>query len=130
MRLEDLVPSLELCKQIPAGAFEDSVFAWSFSCDKRNKEPFVDRREDIEFCRRGMVNAPPVYPAPTLAEILSDANKSFGFDNRGNWVDCIKFGSAILSLSQYLFSSDAVGMRHEEAALRTWLQAKGVKIND
>ena len=68
--LESLVPSLDLCKQIPEGAFTNSVFVWSYSCDKRKTEAFVDERDCIEFCRRDMVNAPPVYSAPTLQEIL------------------------------------------------------------
>ena len=71
-KLKDLVPELELCKQIPEGAFADSALVWSYSCDKRKTEPFVEERDCIDFCRRDMVNAPPVYPAPTLEEILSE----------------------------------------------------------
>ena len=68
--LENLVPDLELCRKIPKGAFADSVLVWSYSCDKRKTEPFIEERDCIDFCRRDMINAPPVYPAPTLAEIL------------------------------------------------------------
>ena len=68
--LEKLVPKLDLCKQIPPGAFENSALVWSYSCDKRKTEPFIEERDCIDFCRRNMVNAPPVYPAPTLAEII------------------------------------------------------------
>ena len=68
--LEKLVPKLDLCKQIPPGAFENSALVWSYSCDKRKTEPFIEERDCIDFCRRNMVNAPPVYPAPTLAEIM------------------------------------------------------------
>lgn len=68
--IKDLVPDLDLCKQIPPGAFENSALVWSYSCDKRKTEPFVEERDCIDFCRRDMINAPPVYPAPTLAEIL------------------------------------------------------------
>ena len=70
-KLEDLVPSLELCKQIPEGEFVDRCFVWSWSCDRREDTPFIDDRDCVEFCRRGLVNAPPMYPAPTLAEILA-----------------------------------------------------------
>ena len=75
--LESLVPPLDLCKQIPEGAFTNSVFVWSYSCDKRKTEPFLDERDCIEFCRRDMVNAPPIYPAPTLAEIMGDCPDCF-----------------------------------------------------
>lgn len=68
--IKDLVPDLDLCKQIPPGVFENSALVWSYSCDKRKTEPFVEERDCIDFCRRDMINAPPVYPAPTLAEIM------------------------------------------------------------
>lgn len=36
--LKSIVPPLELCKQIPAGEFEDSVFAWRYPAyDERNR---------------------------------------------------------------------------------------------
>ena len=68
--LESLVPALELCKKIPDEKFEDSALVWTYSCDKTITDPTVERREDVDFCRRNVVNAPPVYPAPTLAEIM------------------------------------------------------------
>lgn len=36
-KLEDIVPPLELCKRIPAGAFEDSVLVWVFDHQKARK---------------------------------------------------------------------------------------------
>lgn len=72
MKIENLVPPLELCKLIPAGGFADSVFVWGYSCDKRDTTPFVDERDCVEFCRRNMTNAPPMFPAPTLQEIMAD----------------------------------------------------------
>ena len=68
MTVEDLVPPLELCQQIPAGEFADSAFVWTQECGE--KEWFVGHREDLD-CRKNVVNAPPVYPAPTLAEWVS-----------------------------------------------------------
>lgn len=36
--LKSIVPPLELCKQIPAGEFEGSVFAWRYPAyDERNR---------------------------------------------------------------------------------------------
>lgn len=63
--LESLVPPLELCKQIPKGAFADSALVWII---KAQEEPEVWERDTTN-------NIPPIwskYPAPTLAEILKD----------------------------------------------------------
>ena len=68
--LKDIVPTLGLCKQIPAGAFEDSVLVWrerigNISRDDRVK---VREPEDISYkVESAEVN---YFPAPTLAEIF------------------------------------------------------------
>ena len=73
-KLENLVPPLELCKQIPEGIFSDSAFwrVWSA----------VEQRYIL--CQRGtgaFINAAAIpcpcgmryiYPAPTLQEILEE----------------------------------------------------------
>ena len=65
-KLEDLVPPLELCKQIPEGAFAYSVLAW---IDKPDwyKEPSVVIRDYAW----AATSSKGVYPAPTLAEIFA-----------------------------------------------------------
>ena len=76
-KLEDLVPSLELCKRIPAGAFADSALVW-FGHDKvyfpppvHNDMAVVPRHELGVTChvflKKGVRQ---LYPAPTLEEIL------------------------------------------------------------
>jgi len=67
--LEDLVPPLELCKQIPDGDFEDSALVWEVK----------DIGETALVMRAGTL--PPhlrfgrfktfLYPAPTLAELIA-----------------------------------------------------------
>lgn len=61
-KLESIVPALELCKQIPAGEFEDTALVWVVKGDHEECAP------------RTMFNAIPnswnVYPAPTMDEIL------------------------------------------------------------
>ena len=52
--LENLVPPLELCKQIPEEKFEDSVFVWAGAI------PTI--RPNFRYKE--------MYPAPTLAEIM------------------------------------------------------------
>jgi len=70
MTVEDLVPPLELCQQIPAGEFTESVFVWTQET-AATKQWYVAHREDVELCRKNLTNALPVYPAPTLAEWVS-----------------------------------------------------------
>lgn len=62
MKLEELVPPLELCKLIPEGEFEDSALMWVEDVHP-TLTPFVEPRryillEDEEI------------PAPTLEEIM------------------------------------------------------------
>lgn len=62
MRIEDLVPPLKLCKQIPKGKFKDSALVW---CEDEDGLELVMPREIAEFEKEGI-------PAPTLQEILED----------------------------------------------------------
>ena len=87
--LERIVPPVELCKQIPAGEFEDSALVFRFDHQQAGKmfpetnedERFfyVEERKMVEFAQRNMVNPPPMFPAPTLEEIL-DALADLGAD--------------------------------------------------
>lgn len=63
--LESIVPTLELCKQIPEGCFEDSALV--FATIWADRTPFVVSREEAE--ENGMDI---IYPAPTLAEIMQE----------------------------------------------------------
>lgn len=68
MKIEELVPTLELCKRIPAGEFEDSMFVWRVpekSCPLEDKfyDIFV-RDRCSAYLRDKQI------PAPTAAEIL------------------------------------------------------------
>lgn len=59
MDLETLVAPLELCKQIPAGCFDDSALVWFFD----GSSWWVNAREFEATSEQE-------YPAPTLTEIL------------------------------------------------------------
>ena len=65
-RLENILPPLELCKQIPDGAFEDSALVWitDFSGGERIAEP-----------RRYAPYDHIAAPAPTLVEIMCEIAK-------------------------------------------------------
>lgn len=60
MELKDLVPPLELCKQIPEGKFKNSALIW---CEDEDGLELVMPREIAEFEKEGI-------PALTLQEIL------------------------------------------------------------
>lgn len=78
--IESIVPPVELCKRIPAGEFEDSALVHRFNHQQAgemfpktnddNSFYYVEEREIVEFAQRNMVNPPPMFPAPTLEEIL------------------------------------------------------------
>ena len=61
--LESLVPPLELCKQIPAGMFEDSALVRLFQNGKPHPLTPIITRELV-------LDGEEKYPAPTLAEIM------------------------------------------------------------
>ena len=119
-KLEDLVPDLELCKQIPVGAFADSALVYSYSCDKRKTEPFVEERDCIDFCRRDMVNAPPVYPAPTLKEIMKALPES---------VEYQFFNGKFLPCHPKFDEENFADEKPENAALKLWLGLNNQKGN-
>lgn len=81
MKLEDLVPPLELCKQIPQGEFEDTAFAWTlsdvvgFTCRTSGCEQFSGQewqiiRSNASRMSRARKRGEETYPAPTLQEIM------------------------------------------------------------
>ena len=72
MKLEDLVPPLEMCKRIPAGEFEGSALVWVTCGDVRPIYRAVDKRHYPYIPEEGAL----VWPAPTLAEILNELAKS------------------------------------------------------
>lgn len=125
---EDLVPPLELCKLIPAGEFNNSFFVWGYSCDKRNKEPFVDYRDDIEYLRRNMVNAPDLYPAPTLQEIMVELCNFTPYcikvcESFKQWhIEC-----CIAQEYRERYISADSAKNPATAALKLWIKLKGVE---
>ena len=74
--LKDIVPPLELCKRIPAGAFEDSALVWE--CYERffrgidiiGQSDRVTFRNDDQNNTVSRCSSTKYYPAPTLAEIF------------------------------------------------------------
>lgn len=65
-KLESIVPPLELCKQIPAGEFEESVLVWTAHGVRS-----IEELSRLEFCKK-FADSELTFPAPTLAEILAE----------------------------------------------------------
>ena len=116
--LEKIVASLELCKLIPAGEFEDTVFAWRYpTYDERNRR-LLSKWHIIEVNWDAVKEYKKKYderffPAPTLEEIL-DEMVSF----RASF--CVH-GMAIGN-NFYGYPTSA------EEALRLWFKVKGIEV--
>ena len=112
--IENIVPSLELCKLIPAGEFEDSALVWRFDriCGFICLLPICsDKTARLQ--NNGMV-----YPAPTLAEILEKIP------------DCVE----VIRMKEHNHCMKATGLPlvHDSSlancALRLWLKLKGIEV--
>lgn len=67
MKIEDLVPPLEICKQIPEGKFADSALVWL------GERVYIRSGEDAV-----------TFPAPTLEEILMALGATGRFEMAGS----------------------------------------------
>jgi hypothetical protein len=113
MKIEELVPILELCKKIPAGEFKGSVFVWRVpekSCPLEDKfyDIFV-RDRCSAYLRDKQI------PAPTLQEILAE----------------LPAGVELTRDSEYFCALDMSNEEYGEsaaiAAMKVWLKWKGIK---
>lgn len=77
-RLENLIPPLELCKQIPAGEFEDSALV----LEKSEKYFQALDVMDYEYKMVTRTESKCGFSAPTLDEILIDrGSRNLGHDD-------------------------------------------------
>jgi hypothetical protein len=132
MRIEELVPSPELCKQIPSEDFLDTAFCWHFTecveficgngCKQLSGKQWTLERstsDKITFLRqRGEV----IYPAPMLEEVMAElpAATVCGKEHHSDWyVSYWRIGCV----------ADTERKGAATAALRLWLELnkKGVK---
>ena len=130
--LESIVPPLELCKKIPAGEFEDSALVYRFDHQQAgemfpetNEDErffYVEEREIVKFAQRNTVNPPPMFPAPTLAEIV----KKLPVGNMIFMDSPEVFGA----ISEAAASNAKVSKENtpEKAALRLWFKVKGINL--
>ncbi len=114
--LEKIVASLELCKLIPAGEFEDTALMWRERIGNFSRDVWVKIRapEDISYkVESAEVN---YFPAPTADEIMEKLNTpGFWCSSDGKW-RCFCKGRVL-----------AQGETIADAALRLWLRVKGIE---
>lgn len=99
--LESIVPPLELCKQIPAGEFEDSALVW---CRVRGKDVVCEREHWV-----GVFGTSPV-PAPTLEEVLEAIGKVEHWDT--------------VTITRPIGATTRI----VNTALKRWFKVKGIEV--
>ena len=118
-KLEDLVPPLELCRQIPEGKFDDSALVWYRATISGDYVCLPRLYKNVDAARTAA-------PAPTLAEILEALYKMSGsavkVSRRCERVGCWWVSAWIdrNSISRQDMNNPAT------AALRLWLEVNGV----
>lgn len=122
-KLEDIVPPIELCKRIPAGAFEDSALVWLYwAKDESSFGNVVPRILKDQFSSilpgLGAVLKAEV-PAPTLAEIRRELrNLSV------NVIDGVITVSCRINPEDTIFETARDDNDVTAAALRLWLRVR------
>lgn len=134
MELEDLVPPMELCKQIPEGKFEGSVFAWALS---NGNLDYVEYRDTLQVAIGSRIIA----PAPTLQEII-DALPTYIEEHGKRFYLCLFDARNMPSATFQIGYARAAhhGLEPSElrekdanlatAALKLWLEANKPDIPD
>lgn len=122
--LEKIVASLELCKLIPAGEFEDTALVWDIhgKFDKWHVEKRVNR--SVRIGDYGIMSPPHAdISAPTLAEIRRELrNLSV------NVIDGAITVSCRIDPDETLSETARDDNDVTAAALRLWLKLKGIEI--
>lgn len=108
-KLESLVPPVELCKLIPAGEFVDSALV---RC--------IDNVGTVVLCERANAIHTEGWqkiPAPTLEEIMAAMPHCRVYKKTAGFYVAVKENERVPSLSG------------ATAALKLWLQQKGIECN-
>lgn len=109
MKLEELVPPLELCKLIPKGEFEDSALMWVEDVHP-TLTPFVEPR-------RYVILEDEEIPAPTLEEIMAELPSCVCYRMNEEWSVGLVNDSAENAIKDSSGAADA---------LKLWLELKGI----
>ena len=115
--LEKIVASLELCKLIPAGEFEDTALVWRERIGNISRDDRVKIREPEDISYKVESTEVNYFPAPTLVETLKKIP------------DCVE----VIRMKEHNHCMKATGLPlvHEsslaDCALRLWLMVKGIE---
>ena len=117
MRIKNLVPPLELCKKIPAGEFQDSVFIWMEVEASATMEKTWSLMQGTPYARQRPNRK---IPAPTLQEIMAElpACDCYRFSDKNEWTVLLVNGPVDDGVK-----SDSPAT----AALKLWLKLKGIE---
>ena len=131
---ESIVASLELCKLIPAGEFEDSALVWVYEdvveflcrtsgCEQIHKKEWqLDHNHPRKIAIRRKCGQE-IYPAPTLAEIWRELrNLSV------NKIDGVLMLSCEINPDETFYETARDDNNVTTAALRLWLRVKGIEV--
>lgn len=136
--LESIVPPLELCKQIPAGEFEDSALVWvyddvvEFLCRTSGCEQIHKKEWQLEHNHPRKIAirrkcGQEIYPAPTLEETMTSLRNYAGWllkiDSRFGLKTFVELYSR--TSNKYYAEYDPSACA---AALRLWLKLKGIEV--
>ena len=99
--LKNIVPPVELCKQIPVGEFEDTALVW---CRVRGEDGVCQREHWV-----GVFGMSPV-PAPTLEEVLEEIGKVESWD------------------TATITRPIGANTRIVDTALKRWFEVKGIEV--
>ena len=125
MNPEELVPSLELCKEIPDEKFLHSALVWerAIRLDGKELAPRINLRQSVIYQNI-------IYPAPTLQEIMEELYSEAegtcdlveGFRGRDGWEVVATYECHDDSGYRGEHSSTKHKENPAEAALKVWLE--------
>lgn len=119
--LEKIVASLELCKLIPAGEFEDTAMVWRD--DKIYHYVHLKCRTSDDMGYKGESEEVNYFPAPTLSEIRRELrNLSV------NKIDGAITVSCRIDPDETLYETAGDDNEVTSAALRLWFKVKGIEV--
>ena len=133
---EKIVASLELCKLIPAGEFEDTALVWVYDdvvgflcrtsgCEQIHKKEWQLQHNHPRKIAIRRECGQEIYPAPTLAELLEKLDKRDKLENKLKI--CPVFPGGEWSVG-YAYMDVEKDFELTAAALRLWLKLKGIEV--
>ena len=125
--LEKIVPSLDLCKLIPAGKFADSALVWRDRKGNISRDSFAKVREPEDISYANEFAEVRYYPAPTLEEIIADLPSEYEDGALSLGRNYIEYDTPDwFTVDDTSFGSEKDGFA--AAALRLWFKVKGIEV--